>query len=66
MDCWSDATAWGMQFDNWIGALDNGEWFEDPPNTGDEEEIMELLPIVFDTSEKKGYICIDYLYYSFF
>ena len=59
LDCWNEEPTWGTQFDNWIGVLDTGEWFEDPPNTDDEEEIMELLPIVFDTSEKNGIIRID-------
>ena len=49
-----DVSGWVViQFDNWIGVPDTGEWFEEPPNNDDEEEIIELLPTFLSTSKKQ-------------
>ena len=52
-----DVIGWVViQFDNWFGVADTGDWFEEPPNREEEEEIMELLPTFLSTSEKKAIV----------
>ena len=52
-----DVIGWVViQFDNWFGVADTGDWFEEPPNREEEEEIMELLPTFLSKSEKKAIV----------
>ena len=44
---------WVTQFDNWIGVPDTGDWFEEPPNNEEEEEIAELFATFRAISENK-------------
>ena len=58
---------WVTQFDNWIGVPDTGDWFEEPPNNEDEEEIIELFPTFRTTSERPNQILLNmnFIFFSY-